>query len=104
LSGVQGVLHSAFLIRAGLRKKSFIATAVVVSTFVDFARLSAYATQISNAGLLDNVPLIISATVVGILGSYIGNRLLKKVTFRFIQVLVGVMFILVALGLGSGLI
>src|SRR5688572_25931055 len=35
LSGVQGALRSAFLIRAGLSKEAFIATAVVVSTFVD---------------------------------------------------------------------
>ncbi|MFO7657586.1 MAG: sulfite exporter TauE/SafE family protein, partial [Bacteroidales bacterium] len=33
LSGNQGALRSAFLIKAGLSKEAFIATAVVVSTF-----------------------------------------------------------------------
>ena len=36
LSGNQGALRSAFLIKAGLSKEAFIGTAVVVSTFVDF--------------------------------------------------------------------
>src|SRR3989337_2242513 len=36
LSGNQGALRSAFLIKAGLSKEAFIGTAVVVSSFVDF--------------------------------------------------------------------
>ncbi len=38
LSGNQGALRRAFLIKAGLSKEAFIATAVVVSTFVDITR------------------------------------------------------------------
>ena len=104
LSGNQGALRTAFLIRAGLSKEAFIATAVVVSTFVDFTRLSVYATRFTRAGLQENIPLVISATLAGILGSYLGNRLLKKVTLRFIQTLVAIMLILVSLALGAGLI
>jgi uncharacterized protein len=104
LSGNQGALRSAFLIRAGLSKEAFIATAVVVSTFVDFTRLSVYATRFTKTGLQENIPLVISATVAGILGSYIGNKLLKKVTFKFIQLLVATMLILVSVALGAGLI
>jgi uncharacterized membrane protein YfcA len=39
LSGNQGALRSAFLIKSGLSKEAFIGTAVVVSTFVDITRL-----------------------------------------------------------------
>ena len=104
LSGNQGALRSAFLIRAGLTKEAFIATAVVVSTFVDFTRLSVYATSITKAGLHENLSLVISATLAGIAGSYIGNKLLKKVTLKFIQILVAVMLIIISLALGAGLL
>ncbi len=104
LSGNQGALRSAFLIKAGLSKEAFIATAVVVSTFVDFTRLSVYATRFSTAGLTENMTLVACATVSAIAGAYIGNKLLKKVTLRFLQVTVAVMLILISLALGAGLI
>lgn len=58
LSGNQGALRSAFLINAGLSKEAFVATAVVVSTFVDFTRLSVYATRFTKAGLQENITLV----------------------------------------------
>jgi len=104
LSGNQGALRSAFLIKAGLSKEAFIGTAVVVSTFVDFTRLSVYATRFSQAGLIDNLSLVTCATLAGIAGSFIGNKLLKKVTLKRLQSFVAVMLILIALGFGAGLI
>ena len=104
LSGNQGALRSAFLIKAGLSKEAFIGTAVVVSTFVDFTRLSVYATRFSQAGIIDNLSLVICATMAGIAGSFIGNKLLKKVTLKRLQSFVAVMLILIALGFGAGLI
>ena len=104
LSGNQGALRSAFLIKAGLSKEAFVATAVVVSTFVDFTRLSVYATRFTQSGLVDNLPLVISATLAGIAGAYIGNKLLKKVTLKFLQVTIAIMLIIVSLALGTGLI
>ena len=104
LSGNQGALRSAFLIKAGLSKEAFIATAVVVSTFVDFTRLSVYATRFTKSGLTDNLTLVICATLAGIAGAYLGNKLLKKVTLRFLQVTIAVMLILISIALGAGLI
>ncbi|NND52464.1 MAG: sulfite exporter TauE/SafE family protein [Flavobacteriaceae bacterium] len=104
LSGHQGALRSAFLINAGLTKEAFIGTAVVISSFVDFTRLSVYSTRILNSGLSDNLPLILSATLSAITGAFIGNRLLKKVTLDFIQKLVAVLLIAISLALGLGLI
>lgn len=104
LSGNQGALRSAFLIKAGLSKEAFIATAVVVSTFVDFTRLSIYATRFTKSGLTDNLTLVICATLAGIAGAYLGNKLLKKVTLRFLQVTIAVMLILISIALGAGLI
>ena len=104
LSGNQGALRSAFLIKAGLSKEAFIATAVVVSTFVDFTRLGVYATRFTKAGLSDNLTLVTCATLSAIVGAYIGNKLLKKVTFRFLRVTIAIMLIIISLALGAGLI
>ncbi|WP_026752482.1 sulfite exporter TauE/SafE family protein [Sediminibacterium sp. C3] len=104
LSGNQGALRSAFLIKAGLSKEAFVATAVVVSTFVDFTRLSVYATRFNSAGLTDNLNLVVFATFSAIIGAYIGNKLLKKVTLKFLQVTVAIMLILISLALGAGFI
>ncbi len=104
LSGNQGALRSAFLIKAGLSKEAFIGTAVVVSTFVDFTRLGVYATRVSSSGLYDNILLVICATAAAISGAYIGNKLLKKVTIHFLQVTVAIMLILISVALGAGFI
>ena len=42
LSGQQGALRSAFLIRAGLKKEKFIGTSVVSAVVVDISRLIVY--------------------------------------------------------------
>lgn len=104
LTGVQGALRSAFLIKAGLSKESFIATTVVVSTFVDVTRLSVYTTRFDKAGLTDNMTLVICATLSAIVGAYIGNKLLKKVTLHFVKITVAILLILLSIGLGSGLL
>lgn len=104
LSGNQGALRSAFLIKAGLSKEAFIGTAVVVSTFVDFTRLSVYATRFLKTDLSDNIQLVAIATLSAIAGAFIGNKLLKKVTLEFLQVTVAIMLILISIALGAGII
>jgi uncharacterized protein len=104
LSGHQGALRSAFLIKAGLSKEAFIATAVVIACFIDFTRLAVYATRFADTGLQENILLVVSATVAAIAGAYVGNILLKKITLKFIQRLVAVMLILISLALGAGMI
>jgi len=104
LSGNQGALRSAFLIRANLSKESFIATTVVISCFVDFTRLSVYATKFSISELNNNLTLVVCATLSAIAGAFIGNKLLKKVTLKFIQAVVAIMLILLSIALGAGII
>lgn len=104
LSGNQGALRSAFLIKAGLSKEAFIGTAVVVSTFVDLTRLSVYATRFTQAGLIENLDLVLCATLAGISGSFLGNKLLTKVTLKSLQTFVALMLILIAVGFGSGIL
>jgi uncharacterized protein len=104
LSGHQGALRSAFLIKLGLSKESFIATGVVIACLIDFTRLSVYFNKFIGSGVTDNINLLIIATISAFIGAYFGNMLLKKVTLNFIQTFVAVMILLIAIGLGSGLI
>ncbi|HSZ25457.1 MAG TPA: sulfite exporter TauE/SafE family protein [Cytophagaceae bacterium] len=104
LSGVQGALRSAFLVKAGLSKEAFVATTVVIACFVDVTRLSMYATRFTKSGLHENWELVLFATFSAIAGAYIGNRLLKKVSLKFVQILVAVMLVVISLSLGAGLI
>lgn len=104
LSGHQGALRSAFLINSGLTKETFIGTTVVISCFVDFTRLSVYATRFFESGLSENRLLIICATASAITGAVLGNQLLKKVTLKFIQKLIAALLILVSIALGFGII
>lgn len=102
LTGAQGALRSAFLIRAGLSKEAFIGTTVVISSFVDITRLSVYSTRILNLDLKENLPLLLCATLSAITGAFIGNKLLKKVTLHFLQIMVAILLVVLSIGLGLG--
>ncbi len=104
LTGAQGALRSAFLIRAGLTKEAFIGTTVVISSFVDFTRLSVYATRILNLDLQENLPLLLCATLSAMMGAFIGNKLLKKVTLQFLHYSVAILLLVLSLALGLGII
>ena len=104
LSGIQGALRSAFLIRSGLSKEAYIATGVVIASLVDLTRLSVYASRFAAARLHENVVLLLAATLAAIAGALIGKKLLKKVTLRSLQLLVAIMLIIISLALGLGLI
>jgi uncharacterized protein len=104
LSGHQGALRSAFLLHSGLSKEAFIATGVVTATMVDVGRLSVYSAHWAQMGVSENILLLLVTTLFAFCGAFIGNRLLKKVTLRSVQVLVGIMLVGLAIGLGSGLI
>ena len=104
LCGNQGALRSAFLIKAGLSREAFIGTSVAISFFVDLSRLGVYMAGFSRSGLGDNLGLVACATLSAILGAYLGNKLLKKVTLQFLQKVVAVMLIIFSLALGMGLL
>jgi uncharacterized membrane protein YfcA len=104
LSGNQGALRSAFLIKAGLSKEAFVATTVVISCFVDFTRLSVYASNIKLSDINASSTLILLATLAAFLGAFLGNKLLKKVTLKFVQMTVAILLILMSFGLGLGVI
>lgn len=104
LSGHQGALRSAFLLKAGLTKESFIATGVVISLLVDIPRIVMYGVSLPGLYLGDHRLLIAAAVLAAFGGAWLGNRLLTKVTLRLVQLLVALMLLGIAAALGSGLI
>lgn len=109
LSGNQGALRAAFLIRAGLDKEQFVGTSVVCSVIVDSLRIAVYGAGLYAAGgLLDSDERLLPATAVAVLaafaGAFIGVRLLGKVTLRFVQLAVAWLMIVVGAGLAAGLL
>ncbi|MDI6803608.1 MAG: sulfite exporter TauE/SafE family protein [Bacteroidota bacterium] len=104
LSGHQGALRSAFLIKTGMSKESFIGTGVVIACLIDATRLSVYSGHFAVAGIADNSILLACATLAAFLGAFIGNRLIKKITLSIVKIIVAIMLFVIALGLGTGLI
>ena len=104
LSGMQGALRSAFLVRAGLSKEAFIGTGVVVACMVDVARLALYSGSIFGGAANLDYGLLTAAVLAAFMGAFLGNRYLKKMTMRGIQWVVAVMLFAVAIGLATGLL
>jgi uncharacterized membrane protein YfcA len=107
LSGQQGALRTAFLIRLGLDKNAFIGTTVLSAVIVDIFRLTTYGFTLlpNQAGLLvshQKIGLIATGCVTALFGSILGKKLLKQVSMNFIQTLVGVLLILFSIALGLG--
>ncbi len=103
-SGNQGALRSAFLIRYNLTKESFIATGVLIACFIDITRLSVYFKRMNEINLHENFPLLVSAILSAFVGAYFGSKLLKKVTLAFVQKIVTILVLLLAVLIGVGIL
>ncbi len=104
LAGHQGALRSAFLIKTGLTKEAFIATGVVIAVMIDLARLIVYSETVIGAdGSAVSTPVIV-ATLSTFAGAYLGNKLLRKITIKALQIIVGVMLMLFSVAMMVGVI
>lgn len=107
LSGNQGALRSAFLLKAGLSRDAFVATGVVSAVIVDAVRLVVYGTamltgQFSQARTL--VLPVAVGTICAFIGAFMGKRILQKVTLRTVQVTVAIAMLGIGTGLALGLL
>ena len=102
LSGMQGAIRSAFLVKSGWNKEAYIATGVAIAGMVDISRLSVYATRFAAASLHENISLLVFAIACAVAGAILGRKLLKKITLKFIQILVAVLLAIIAIALGLG--
>jgi len=107
LSGHQGALRSAFLIKAGLTKREFVGTSATCAVLVDLSRIAVYGAgfvtgTFAAAGEGGGQALLAVGTGCAFAGSFIGTRLLEKVTLITLQRAVGTMLLIVAIAMGSG--
>lgn len=107
LSGNQGALRSAFLIKAGLGRDGFVATGAVCAAIVDMVRLSVYGAGFIGAGFGGSGELVLPVVIGSLfafLGAWMGRRLLTKVTLRGVQLTVAVMMLIIGAALVAGLV
>ncbi|MBK9284203.1 MAG: sulfite exporter TauE/SafE family protein [Sphingobacteriaceae bacterium] len=103
LSGHQGAIRTAFLLRLNLDKKMFIATGVMIACLVDVARISLYSKfeNLNNGNI--NYALLSTCVLSAWIGAFIGNKLFTKTSITFFKWFVGLfmmaMGILIALGI-----
>lgn len=107
LSGHQGALRSAFLLRLNLSKEQYVATGTMCAILIDVARLSVY----GSSEIMDNVRdlgphgfrLVLAGTLAAFLGSWLGRRYLRKITMSTVHWIVGVLLVLIGLLLALGI-
>lgn len=107
LSGNQGALRSAFLLKSGLSKEAFVATGVVSAVIVDAARLVVYGASFMASHFAQSQELLAPVavgTVCAFIGSFMGKRVLQKVTLRTVQIVVAAAMLLIGIGLAAGLV
>jgi len=121
LSGHQGAFRSAFLVKAGLSREAFIGTGVACAVMIDVARLSVYdalffakylqgedragpTKWIEEIGKSEAGLLVAAGVVSAFAGSFLGTRLMKKITIQSIQRLIGGMLILLGIAIASGIL
>ncbi len=109
LSGHQGALRAAFLVKAGLTTEAFVGTSAVIGLLVDGVRIATYAGIILWAGgrfelPAGSAPLIATGILAAFTGVIIGRRWLHTVRMRWVQALTGTMLLVIAGLLGTGMI
>ena len=109
LSGHQGALRSAFLVKAGLTKEAFIGTGVISAVVVDVSRLIVYGLTFFTEDFMklqetNQTGIVLAAVLAAFAGSFAGSRLIKKIKMRSIQIMVGIMLLLLAIALAAGII
>lgn len=109
LSGHQGALRAAFLVKSGLSTEAFVGTSSVIGLLVDLVRIATYAALVLWAGGSielppGSAPLVVTGILAAFTGVLIGKRWLHKVKMRWVQNLTGILLLLIAMLLGLGLI
>jgi len=104
LSGHQGALRSAFLLRSGLNKEAFIATGVTIACMVDLTRLPIYFARFDVDMFREQWRPLLIATLSAFAGAYLGAKYLQKTTINAVKWFTAVMIVVIAVLLGMGII
>jgi len=109
LSGHQGALRSAFLAKVGISKEGFVGTNAVIGFLVDLARIPIYLILLLKGRGSSEIdtsqwPLVVTGVAFAFAGVFLGSKLLHVVTLRTVQNLTGGLLLLIAIGLGTGVL
>jgi uncharacterized membrane protein YfcA len=109
ISGHQGALRAAFLIKLGLSPGAYVGTNAVIGFLVDAVRIltyfAAFAIATDGAGLTSaEIPIIATGILAALAGVIVGMRYLQKMTLHSIQTITGSLLLVIAVTLGIGLI
>jgi uncharacterized membrane protein YfcA len=93
----------------GISTEAFVGTSAVIGFMVDAIRIVVYAATYLAVGKTnpigaDQWPLIGTGVLAAFAGILLGKRFLHKVTMGAVQTLTGVLLLVIAFALGSGLI
>ncbi len=104
MTGHQGALRSAFLMKAGLSKEAFMGSRVVLAILVDLTRIATYFAAIKavGVGLVD--AKLIGACLAAFLGAFIGNKVMQKKQWDWINRFIRISLVLFGMLLISGVI
>jgi uncharacterized membrane protein YfcA len=78
LVGNQGGIRSAAMLGFDVSRQAFVATATAVGLIVDGARMPVYL-AVQGPRMGDNWPLLATATLAAIVGTLLGERLLRRI-------------------------
>lgn len=109
LSGHQGALRSAFLVKLRLETPVFVGSTAVISFLVDAMRLLVYAATFFLLGTgipigTEEGPLVLTAIAAAFAGVYLGSRNIAKVTMRTVQIITGTLLLIIGVVVAAGLI
>lgn len=111
LSGHQGALRSAFLVRGSLEGRVFISTGIVIACMTDLARLPVYFAKIGTDNMVQHWSAWGSATISALVassaafaGAWLGNKWLEKTTLPTLQQVVALLLFTFSFLLAIGIL
>jgi hypothetical protein len=104
LSGHQGALRTAFLIKYNLKKEVFIATGIVVALIVDVVRTSVYAFERHFSFSAAEWWWILLALAAALIGAITGKLFLKKIKINILNLAISVALLVFGLSLALGIL
>jgi hypothetical protein len=108
-SGHQGALRSAFLVKTRISTQAFVGTNAVIGFLVDMARIATYAALFLSGGTRSPIgreqwPLVLAGVLAAFAGVLVAKNLLPKITMSAVRTLTGILLLVIALALGSGIL
>ncbi|MFN6039436.1 MAG: TSUP family transporter, partial [Bacteroidota bacterium] len=104
LTGHQGALRSAWLIKFIKEKQVYVATGTVIACLVDVSRLGVYWTDVDKINFNDNWNYLLFPVMAACIGAFFGNKLLKKITLNYVKILVCILLVVFGLLTGLGVL